>query len=315
MFNRLSTICWVTLIAGLALLTTRPLLAAGADTIRDTVVMAAVGDDPQRHLNAMKPLAEYVGSKLAKLGIENVDILIAQNRDQLVRLLRDGRVDWVTETAYSAAVLEETGAAEILLRKWKHGVASYHSMLFVHRDSAIASATGLQGKKLAFQHPGSTTGYFVPRSELEKNGFRMVELRSVRHTPLPEAVNYIFSGSEYNSALWVHKGLVDAAVLSNLDWQNETLVPTVVKSDLRVLYTSAPIPRALEMVRSSLDPRIKAAIREALLNAAADPDASAALTAYHGTLKFDELDRASIDVLAQIRDSLNSRRIAREPAP
>lgn len=303
------------LVGSLWLLSSPALPAAGSDEVRSTVVMAAVGDDPQRHLNAMKPLAEYVGDKLAALGVSNVDIMIAENRDQLVRLLRDGRVDWVTETAYSAAVLEEFADAEILLRKWKHGVASYHSMLFVRRDSGIDSLGDLQGKKLAFQHPGSTTGYFVPRSSLQASGLRMRELRSVRNDPSPELVNFIFSKSEYNSALWVHKGLVDAAVLSDLDWQNETLVPDSIKSDFRVIYTSDPIPRALELVRRNLDPRIKAAIKEALLGAASDPDAAIALTAYHQTLRFDVPDQPTLAVLARIRDTLRDKSASGESAP
>lgn len=283
-----------------------PAAHAGTDDGPQIVVMAAISDDPQRYVSAMKPLANYMAARLAPYGVLGVEILVAENRNQLIRLLRDGRVDWVTETAYSAAVLEHRANAEILLRKWKYGVASYQSILFVRRDSGIESPTGLLNRRVAFQHPGSTTGYFLPRARLESSGLNMRELRSVRESARPGAINYVFSGSEYNSAMWVHKGLVEAAALSNLDWQNDSVVPASVREDLLVIYSSEPIPRALELVRKDLHPTIKRALKTILLSAHNDPEASDALRAYHMTLRFDELDQDSLEALRRMRADMEA---------
>lgn len=287
-----------------------PAVHAEEDGGRRIVVMAAVSDDPQRYVSAMKPLADYMAARLSAYGVVGVEIVVAENRDQLIRLLRDGRVDWVTETAYSAAVLENEANAEILLRKWKYGVPSYQSVLFVRHDSDIESPTGLLNRRVAFQHPGSTTGYFLPRARLEVSGLQLRELRSIREQGRPGAVNYLFSGSEYNSAMWVHKGLVEAAALSNLDWQNDSVVPPNVRGDLRVIYSSEPIPRALELVRKDLHPAIKRALKSILLSAHNDPEASDALRAYHMTLRFDELDQESLEALRRMRADME----ALEPA-
>lgn len=276
------------------------------------VVMGAISDDPQHYIEAMKPLADYMARQLFPLGVAGVEVLVAENRDQLIRLMQDGRVDWVTETAYSAAVLEHRGNAEILLRKWKYGVPSYQSVIFVRDDSGIDSLAGLLNRRVAFQHPGSTTGYFLARAELQAKGLQLRELRSIRAAGGPGAVSYVFSGAEYNSALWVHKGLVDAAVMSNLDWQNEKVLPASVRDDLRIIYSSEPIPRALELVRRDLHPQVKATIRETLLGAHADPQAKAALRAYHMTLRFDELDSESLAALRRIRVAIDGSRQAVE---
>lgn len=298
----ISVLCW--LLAAAAIV--RPLQACAEQDGQDIVVMAAISDDPQRYVSAMKPLANYMAARLSAHGVIGVEILVAENRAQLIRLLRDGRVDWVTETAYSAAVLEHRANAEILLRKWKYGVPSYQSVVFVRNDSGIEALSGLLNRRVAFQHPGSTTGYFLPRARLENAGLRLREQRSVRDPARPGAVNYLFSGSEYNSALWVHKGLVEGAALSNLDWQNDSVVPPAVREDLRVIYSSEPIPRALELVRKDLSPSVKQALKTVLLTAHNDPEANDALRAYHMTLRFDELDEESLEALRRMRADMEA---------
>jgi len=285
------------------------------DELPELVVMSAVSDDPQSLISTMRPLANYMAKKLAPLGVKNVDILIAENTEQMVRFIRDGRVDWITETAYSAALLENKAGAEIALRKWKGGVASYQSIVFVHKDSGIDALEELEGRSIAFQHPGSTTGYFIPRSLFQKRGMPIRSLRSVREKALPGFINYAFSGGEYNSALWVHKGLVSAAVLSNLDLEQDDAVPPAIKSDLRVIHTSPPLPRALELLRGDLDPRIKAGIKQTLLLAHTDPEAADALHSYHRTLRFDELDDSDIQALSEIRSDLGGDYFADPGAP
>jgi len=69
---------------------------------------------------------------------------------------------------------------------------------------------------------------------------------------------------------------------------------------MSVIYTSPPIPRALELVRGDLNPIVKAAMKQALLAAHLDPEASMALAAYHGTSKFDALDENSVAALGLI---------------
>lgn len=316
MRNPLTCVSAAVLLAGLLLLNAPPLAWAGQDeALPELVVMSAVSDDPQRLISSMRPLADYMATKLAPLGIKNVDILIAESSEQMVRFIRDGRVDWITETAYSAASLEMQSGAEIVLRKWKHGVPSYKSIVFVRTDSGIESLEALTGRSIAFQHPGSTTGYFVPRNLMQTLGMPIRSLRSVREAALPGFVNYVFSGGEYNSALWVHKGLVSAAVLSNLDWERDDVIPAAVKEDLQIIHTSPPLPRALELLRADLDPRIKEGIMQALLAAHEDPKATEALRAYHGTLKFDAIDESTLKALSEIRKGLKgpSARVAGAP--
>jgi phosphonate transport system substrate-binding protein len=290
-------------------------LARDADGMPHLLILAAVSDNPRKLQGAMQPMADYMAGRLAPLGVEGIEVVVVDSRAQMVRLLRDGRVDWVSETAYSAILLEQKAGAQVLLRKWKQGVPEYQSLIFTHKDSPLQSLQDLADHNIAFQHPGSTTGYFQPASQLRAAGHDLRRLRTIWDRPEPGSLGFLFSGAEYNTAMWVHKRLVHAGVLSNLDWHNEAFVPAGIRGDLKIIYTSDPIPRALEMVRGDLHPGIKAAMKEVLLSAHLDPEAGPALQAYQETKRFDELDSATLIGMQKIRDMLSSDFAADEVSP
>ena len=109
-----------------------------------------------------------------------------------------------------------------------------------------------------------------------------------------------FARTELNIATWVHKRLVDVGVMSNLDWQNPQRVPIAFRNDLRIVHETPPYPRALEMVRGDLDPKIKARLREVLVEAANDPDARDAMLRFFKTTRFLPLDASDEAALRYI---------------
>ena len=275
------------------------------------LVMAAISDNPRGIHEAMQPMADYMARKLAPIGIESVKIIVVDSHEQMVLLLHEKKVDWITETAYSAVLLQRRGGAETLVRRWKQGVPDYRSVIFTRKNHDVESLDDLVNRRIAFQHRGSTTGYFVVASALESAGYRLQQLGSVYEQPAAGELGYVFSGAEYNSAIWVHKGIVDAGVVSTIDWQQESILPEKIREDMRIIYTSPPIPRALELVRGDLNPVVKAAMKQALLTAHLDPAASTALAAYQGTSKFDVLDEDAVAALRLIDAAI----VAENPEP
>ncbi len=112
------------------------------------------------------------------MGINDVQLVIVADHRQMVALLRDGRVDWISETPYSAVFFQQAAAAKLLARKWKNGVPSYASLVIARRDSGIDRLAALSGRRFAFQHPGSTTGYFLPVLTLREAGLPLSPLAS-----------------------------------------------------------------------------------------------------------------------------------------
>ena len=99
----------------------------------------------------------------------------------------------------------------------------------------------------------------------------------------------------------MHKGLVDAGAVSSLDWDDPGRVPAAFRADFRVIHESNPYPRALELVRDGMDPRMEARLRQVLLDAAGDPAARDALRLFFSTSRFLPLDPASERALDGLR--------------
>lgn len=279
-----------------AVLAPTPLQAATANDSH-VLVLGRISDDPKAHYEQLKPLLDYVVPRMANVGIREGRILMARDAQQMNSYLRRGRVDWVTETAGTGMLLQQGSAARPLLLTERDGVSQYHTIFFARRDSGISSLADLRGRSVAFQNPLSTSAYYVPAAEILGAGLPLEILLSPMDRPAPGSVGYVFARSELNIATWVHKRLVDAGVMSNLDWRNPQRLPPAFRRDLVVIAESADYPRALEMVRSNLDPKVEARLRIVLTEAANDPDAREALLRFFKTTRFLPIDAAAQQAL------------------
>lgn len=268
------------------------------------LVLGRISDDPQRHYEQLKPLLDYVVPRLAGVGIREGRVLMARDVQQMTSYLRRGRVDWVTETAGTAMLLEQRAGAEPLLLTERDGVSHYRTVFFARADSGIESLDQLRGRSIAFQSTASTSAYFVPADVLLRRGLPLEVMLSPKDRPEPGTVGYVFARSELNVSTWVHKRLVDVGVMSNLDWNNPARVPQSYRRDLKVIEETDDYPRALEMVRGDLDPKVRDRLREVLAEAASDPDAREALLQFFKTTRFLPVDDAAARSLRQLREGV-----------
>jgi phosphonate transport system substrate-binding protein len=257
------------------------------------LVLGRISDDPKAHYEQLKALLDYLVPRMKDVGIREGRILMAKDAQQMASYLRRGRVDWVTETSGTAMLLRQRAGARPLLLTERDGTSHYHSVFFARRDSGIRSLDDLRGHSIAFQRPTSTSAYFVPAAELLRRGNTLEMLLSPTDKLDSSVVGYVFARSELNISTWVHKRLVDAGTMSNLDWDNPRRMPTAFRRDLQVIGKSEDVPRALELVRDDLDPKVEARLRELLCDAAGDPDASEALLRFFMTTRFMPIDPAS----------------------
>ena len=272
-----------------------------SDDRKSTLVIGKVTQNPRKHHPRLKYIADYAVSQMKDLGITQADVLFAKNNQEMVDYLNQGKIDWITETLYSALMFCQEAEAEILARRWKGGVRDYHTVIFTRNDSTINSIKDLKGKKITFEDPGSTSSYFVPISELTKNGFELIELKGPRSKSPEKKVGYVYSGSDLNTTTWVYKGLTDAGAISNLNWENPEDCPHAFKKNLKIIHRSKPYPRALELIRKNITPEIKQRLKEVLLNARNDPRAKDALRAYDKTTDFDEVSQHTHNLLVETK--------------
>jgi phosphonate transport system substrate-binding protein len=274
----------------------------GAATLDDShvLVLGRISDDPKEHYEQLKPLLDYVVPRMADVGIREGRILMARDVQQMNSYLRRGRVDWVTETAGTGMLLHQGSGAKPLLLTERDGVSQYTTVFFARRDSGIRSLRDLRGRSVAFQNPYSTSAYYVPAAELLDRNLTLQILLSPMDRPAPDGVGYLFARTELNIATWVHKRLVDVGVMSNLDWQNPQRVPVGFRNDLTIVYETPAYPRAIEMVRGDLDPKVEARLREVLIEASKDPDAREALLRFFKTTRFLPIDAGAQESLRYI---------------
>ncbi|GAB3506568.1 phosphate/phosphite/phosphonate ABC transporter substrate-binding protein [Pseudoxanthomonas daejeonensis] len=257
------------------------------------LVLGRISDDPNAHYAQLKPLLDYVVPRMRDVGITEGRVLMARDAQQMASYLRRNRVDWVTETASTAVQLQQRVAARPLLLTERNGVSSYRTVFFVRKDRPISSLRDLRGHTLALQSTASTSAYMVPMTELLDAHLSPEILLAPSDVPSEDRVGYVFARSELNIASWVHKGMVDAGALSSVDWDDPQRVPDAFRSDFRVIHQSHSYPRALELVRAGMEPRVEARLREVLLQAADDPAARDALKLFFNTSRFLALDRDS----------------------
>jgi phosphonate transport system substrate-binding protein len=276
------------------------------ETRENTLVLGEVSHSPKKQYKRLKPIVDYAVSHLKDFGIEKGSILIAKNNAEMVQYLREGKIDWVTETPISGVYFSKKTGAELVLRKWKKGVGEYHTVFFARKDSGINSLKDLKGKKIALGDPGSTSSFYVPIGTLMNEKIDLVELSSIRAIPPKNKIGYAFAGgAEINISVWVHRKLADVGAFSNLDWESEKDTPKKFKKNFKVIHHTKPIPRAVELFRKNLNPKIKQRLKQILLNAHNDAEAKEALKAYDKTSKFDEIKGPALSGMDRVGEILN----------
>lgn len=299
-------------IRSIALILAALVMPCAADTVkteenpeqreaRTQFIIGKVSANVRKHQRALKPMAKYLAENMTDLGIKSGKVIIAKDNAEMIRYLREGKVDLVTETPFSAMIYTQQAPAEAIARKWKKGVPTYYSIIFVRKDSNINSLDDLKGKSLAFEDPGSTSGYMLPAAALLRQGYSLVKKESENFVVPENMIGFTFSGTEQRISKLVFQGITEAGAISNLDWDKPDHIPVAHKRQYKIIYRSNPIPRAIEVLRSTLDPKIKERVKALLLDAHNDPNAQHALKRYQKTKRFDALDEETLTKLEEIK--------------
>lgn len=263
----------------------------------NTIVVGRISEDPKKQYPRIEAMANYLASRLGDWGIERGEVRIVASNDDMVVDLRTGRVDVLSETAISALYLEEQAGAEILLREWKKGVRSYRSVFITRKDADIKSLTDLTRRKIAFEDPGSTSGFLLPMAVLRQQGLQTSQLTRRSDNPSMGHVGYFFATGEINVVASVAKGIADAGAISDLDWQDAQRSPESLRSNLVVFHQTEPFLRSTIVARKSLDPKLKSRIVEVLLAMAENNEGRTAMATYGKVSKYDRIEgQASIDL-------------------
>lgn len=270
-----------------------------------TIVLGLVSEVHQQEIEGhFRDFVGYVARKLSPPAGIDGQVVIAATPRELAKLLEQKKVDFYMESPYPTYVINNVhGAARLLLRRWKGGMAEYRSLLFTKKDSGIKLVQDLRGKIIVFEDPGSTSGHFLPKFFLQRNGFKLAEKSQLKANVSPEEVGYIFAGSQENLINWVITKQVAAGAFSNDDYAT---LDAKRKSDITVLAQTELLPRHLLSVRQDLDPALANRLERILLLMHDDAEGRRILQKTDDTTKFDPLPGGEAAIRRRLLETFHS---------
>lgn len=287
----LPSVFWMILIVSFLM----PAQPAWAKTIR----IGSISDDPVAELKTFQPIADYLAGQLHTEGIDRGTVIVASSMEQMASFLREGKVDIYVDSPFPTLVINKLSHSRLLLRRWKRGVAEYHSVIFVRKDSGVRRIEDLRGKVLAFEEPFSTSAYFLPKTSLIAVREKLTEVASFRAKVKPGEIGYVFSDDDENTMVWVLRGRVAAGAMSRANFRE---LAKKQLGDLQVIHVTGSVPRHVVNYRSDLDPTLVQRIKAILLHMHELEEGRKVLQDFEKTTKFDEFPSGPDKALAPIRD-------------
>jgi phosphonate transport system substrate-binding protein len=232
--------------------------AAGQTPIRNemkTFTLGLVSAVNQKEIaEHFREFAHYVARKLYAPTDAAGKVVVAPTLSELAKLLTQNNVDFFMESPYPTYVVNHVhGAANLLLRRWKGGKAEYRSLIAARKDSNMSRLQDLRGKIIAFEDPESTSGYFLPKFFLQRNGFKLSQVPAENaKVPMTE-VGYLFGKTQDNLIELVLSKQVAAGALSDDDY---AALDNQKKANLNILAQTELLPRHLVSVRKNLAPEL-----------------------------------------------------------
>jgi phosphonate transport system substrate-binding protein len=253
-----------------------------------TFTLGIVSQVHQKEIeNHFRDFVDYVAKKLSAAPKFEGRIIIAPTPNQLAALLADQKVDFYMESPYPTYVINDVeGAGMLLLRRWKGGMAEYKALIFTKRNSAIRRLEDLRGRIIAFEDPGSTSGYFLPKFFLSLRGFKLTEKSGIGSGVSSEEIGYVFAYSQVALVDSVLTDQVAAGAFSDDDYAG---LDEKKKSEIIILAETERLPRHLLSVRKDLPPGLAKRFEQILLSMHEEPEGRKILEKTDHTTKFDLL--------------------------
>ncbi|PVV23197.1 MAG: phosphonate ABC transporter substrate-binding protein [gamma proteobacterium symbiont of Ctena orbiculata] len=158
-------------------------------------------------------------------------------------------IAWYGAVTFGQA--NEKCGVDLLAVDVKKGNASYHSGIFVAKDSGINSIADLKNKSMAFGSPNSTSSFNFPVAMLIADGV----------DPTKDLKKLIIAGSHSASLAALAEGKVDAAAASYNSFGKAVKKGAIDPAKFKPLAKSQPIPNPPLAMNRGLTDKQKAKLR------------------------------------------------------
>ncbi len=253
------------------------------------VAVAAV-ISPKATFDTYSPLLDYLARQLDR----PVELLQRPTYAEINELLRTGQADvgFVCGGAFVEGEREQY--LELLTVPEIGGTTTYQALIIVPADSSAQNFADLRGQRFAFTDPLSNSGRL----------YVQYHLAQMDETPKSFFSETIYTYSHDNSIHAVADGIVDGATVDSLVYDALLRLEPALAHQLRVIERSPDFGIPPVAVHPDLDPVLKTALGQALLDMHRDPQGRQALATLYVT-RFVPPDPAAYEdirhMAAQVR--------------
>jgi phosphonate transport system substrate-binding protein len=210
--------------------------------------------NPQQVVKDSEPIVAYL-KRFVGLEVEG---LVTTDYGASIEAMRSEKADvaFVDPLAFMMAH-EQIGTKPLLLEVYYGGKPTYHSSIWVHKDSGIRAVSDLKGKTIAFADQVDMSGHLLPREIFVRQGLvgaTLVEGEFFKQT--------YFAGGDEQAIRAVLNRFVDAAGVSQYA---ELLLRPEERAQVTAIANSIESPSHLVMVREGLSAAVSDRIKSALL--------------------------------------------------
>jgi phosphonate transport system substrate-binding protein len=279
--------------------------AAQTRAAADTLALGIVSEIRHKEIEERyRDFVRYAARKLSSGSEVEGKVVIAPTPLELARLLEQSKVDFYVESPYGTYVINNVhGAAKLLLRRWQRGKAEYRSLIFTKANGAIRRLADLRGKIIAFEDPGSSSGHFIPKFFLLRNGFKLSEKDRIGANVASGEIGFIFANSQEKLIDLVLTNQLAAGAFSDDDY---AALDDKRKPQIEVLAQTELLPRHLVSVRKEMPPALVARLEAILLGMHENDEGRSILKKTGDTTKFDLLPGGEEGIRRRLLESFYS---------
>ena len=210
--------------------------------------------NPQQVIEDIKPVVAY----LERYSGVPVTGFVTLDYGSSVEAMRNRHADmaFVDPLAFMMAH-EQIGVRPLLLEVYYEGQPTYHSNIWVRRDSGLTKLEDLAGKTIAFADPVDMSGYLLPRDIFERKSL----IKGVERPSGGFFSRVYFAGGDEQAMRAVFNKFVDAAGVSQYAY---LLLRPEERDQVISIARSIESPSHLVMVRRDLAEVLQQRIRQAL---------------------------------------------------
>jgi phosphonate transport system permease protein len=136
---------------------------------------------------------------------------------------------------------------------------NYNSVFITRADAAVKNLAEVKNKKIIIGNIHSTSGYIVPKRELNDIGINLDNS--------PEFSEIIVTQNHDEAIHLLLEGRADIAAVSSVNLNENIKNNTIGSKDIRIIHTSKPIPGAPLVFSSNLSEQTKETIKSLVLSA------------------------------------------------